>query len=77
MTGESTLRCAVRIVTVNANSHAKLTGMRMQRSIMGQAFSQVAPTWTYRYNQRNPTWNTTLVGHASENWMFFQGTNTA
>ncbi|KAG0697682.1 Alpha/Beta hydrolase protein [Suillus ampliporus] len=33
-------------------------------------------TWTYRYNTPSPKLNTTLVTHAAENWMMFNGTNT-
>ncbi|KDQ50936.1 hypothetical protein JAAARDRAFT_141079 [Jaapia argillacea MUCL 33604] len=52
--------------------------VRCARTIMGLAFSSFAPTWTYRYNQRNPTQSPTdlAVEHASENWMMFRGTNT-
>ncbi|KAL1723549.1 Alpha/Beta hydrolase protein [Schizophyllum commune] len=51
--------------------------VRCARTIMGEAFSRSVPAWTYRYNQRNPTEeNSTLVNHAAENWMMFQGTNT-
>ncbi|EAU85247.2 EstA protein [Coprinopsis cinerea okayama7 len=47
------------------------------RSIMGTAFSQRGlDTYTYRYNQRNPTNGGTGVWHAAENWMMFRGTNT-
>ncbi|EPQ51908.1 alpha/beta-hydrolase [Gloeophyllum trabeum ATCC 11539] len=52
--------------------------VRCARTIMGTAFSVLNNTWTYRYNQRNPTQpaNDTAVEHAAENWMMFQGTNS-
>ncbi|TFK73274.1 EstA protein [Pluteus cervinus] len=46
------------------------------RSILGHAFSKHGQTWTYRYNQRNPTSGGTAVYHAAENWMMFLGSNT-
>ncbi|EPQ51909.1 alpha/beta-hydrolase [Gloeophyllum trabeum ATCC 11539] len=51
--------------------------VRCARSIMGAALSVRNNTWTYRYNQRNPTQaaNDTAVEHSAENWMMFQGTN--
>ena len=48
------------------------------RNNLGAANSKVAQTWTYRYNQPNPTSgppNVTM--HAAENWMMFNGTNTS
>ncbi|KAG6894639.1 hypothetical protein C0992_005284 [Termitomyces sp. T32_za158] len=56
-----------------------LTGdvsVRCARTIMASSFSQNVPAWTYRYNQRNPTWPVLGVDHAAENWMMFLGTNT-
>ncbi|KII91820.1 hypothetical protein PLICRDRAFT_105475 [Plicaturopsis crispa FD-325 SS-3] len=46
------------------------------RAIMGGAFAGATKAWTYRYNQANPTTGSTTVGHAAENWMMFDGTNT-
>ncbi|KAJ8072039.1 hypothetical protein PM082_015597 [Marasmius tenuissimus] len=46
------------------------------RRILGEAYSKVTDTWTYRYNQANPTTGSTTVGHAAENWMMFLGSNT-
>ncbi|KAL0578093.1 hypothetical protein V5O48_003911 [Marasmius crinis-equi] len=46
------------------------------REILGGAFSTAPKSWTYRYNQANPTSGSTAVGHAAENWMMFLGTNT-
>ena len=44
---------------------------------MGEEFGKAATSWTYRYNQRNPTLNASFgVAHAAENWMMFKGTNT-
>jgi len=56
-----------------------LTGdfsVRCARTIMGTAFSKKVSTWTYRYNQRNPTSSSSDVAHAAENWMMFLGSNT-
>ncbi|KZT22314.1 alpha/beta-hydrolase [Neolentinus lepideus HHB14362 ss-1] len=51
--------------------------VRCARTILGTALSVFNNTWTYRYNQPNPTQiNDTAVEHASENWMMFRGTNT-
>ncbi|TFK53144.1 alpha/beta-hydrolase [Heliocybe sulcata] len=51
--------------------------VRCARTILSTAFSVFNNTWTYRYNQPNPTQvNDTLVEHAAENWMMFRGTNT-
>ncbi|KAL0946091.1 hypothetical protein HGRIS_012357 [Hohenbuehelia grisea] len=46
------------------------------REILGNAFAARTKAWTYRYNQRNPTSSSLAVGHAAENWMMFQGSNT-
>ncbi|EEB91226.1 hypothetical protein MPER_10448, partial [Moniliophthora perniciosa FA553] len=47
------------------------------REIMGEAFAEAPKSWTYRYNQPNPTGNVTAgTTHAAENWMMFLGTNT-
>ncbi|KAJ6473312.1 Alpha/Beta hydrolase protein [Mycena vulgaris] len=46
------------------------------RHILASAASNHNKAWTYRYNQRNPTSGGTGVGHAAENWMMFQGSNT-
>ena len=44
---------------------------------MGEEFGKTATSWTYRYNQRNPTLSASFgVSHAAENWMMFKGTNT-
>lgn len=47
-----------------------------QRTALGEAFAKAVQTWTYRYNQPNPTNGSDSVGHAAENWMMFLGTNT-
>jgi hypothetical protein len=41
---------------------------------MGDEFSRVVPSWTYRYDQPSRTDNTALVKHLAENWMMFHGT---
>ncbi|KAK1233835.1 hypothetical protein PQX77_003001 [Marasmius sp. AFHP31] len=46
------------------------------RAILGGAYSTSPKSWTYRYNQPNPTQNTPAVNHAAENWMMFLGSNT-
>ncbi|ESK95927.1 hypothetical protein Moror_956 [Moniliophthora roreri MCA 2997] len=47
------------------------------REIMGEAFAKAPKSWTYRYNQPNPTGNVAAgTTHAAENWMMFLGTNT-
>ncbi|KAG7089993.1 hypothetical protein E1B28_011615 [Marasmius oreades] len=46
------------------------------REVIGGAYSTAPKSWTYRYNQRNPTSGGVGVGHAAENWMMFLGTNT-
>jgi hypothetical protein len=44
---------------------------------MGKEFGERARSWTYRYNQRNPTIPAYFgVAHAAENWMMFKGTDT-
>ncbi|KAF8150954.1 Alpha/Beta hydrolase protein [Crassisporium funariophilum] len=56
-----------------------LTGdasVRCARTIWARAFAKIQTSWTYRYNQKNPTSGGTAVAHASENWMMFKGTNT-
>ncbi|KAI0696529.1 alpha/beta-hydrolase [Cytidiella melzeri] len=50
--------------------------LRCAAEIMGDSFSQHAKTYVYRYNTANPTGGNTIVWHASENWMMFDGTNT-
>lgn len=52
--------------------------LRCAREIMGDAFSQTTKVWTYRYNQANPTTANVIfgVGHAAENWLMFDGSNT-
>lgn len=47
-----------------------------QAEIVGDAFSDHAKTFTYRYNTANPTSGSSVVEHAAENWMMFRGTNT-
>ncbi|KAK0444039.1 alpha/beta-hydrolase [Armillaria borealis] len=43
--------------------------------ILAGAYS--SNTWTYRYNQPNPTSGSpTIVAHGAENWMMFLGSNT-
>ncbi|KAJ8072080.1 hypothetical protein PM082_015638 [Marasmius tenuissimus] len=46
------------------------------REILDGAYSNAPRSWTYRYNQPNPTQGTSAVTHAAENWMLFLGTNT-
>ncbi|KAJ7647961.1 alpha/beta-hydrolase [Roridomyces roridus] len=46
------------------------------RHIIATAVSKRNKAWTYRYNQANPTSGSISVGHAAENWMMFQGSNT-
>ncbi|KAJ7108820.1 Alpha/Beta hydrolase protein [Mycena epipterygia] len=46
------------------------------RHIIASAASKRNRAWTYRYNQANPTSGGSGVGHAAENWMMFQGSNT-
>ncbi|EGO01057.1 hypothetical protein SERLA73DRAFT_179100 [Serpula lacrymans var. lacrymans S7.3] len=46
------------------------------REAMGENSARYSDTWTYRYNQPNPTSGSDVVAHAAENWMMFQGTNT-
>jgi len=58
-----------------------LTGefqFRCGREIVGNAAHTAGvPTFAYRYNQPNPSFGpTTVVSHAAENWMMFNGTNT-
>ncbi|KAL1743321.1 Alpha/Beta hydrolase protein [Schizophyllum fasciatum] len=57
-----------RALTVTGES-----SLRCARTIMGEAFSQTVATWTYRYNQPDPSSNSTLANHAAENWMMFRG----
>ncbi|KAK0222835.1 alpha/beta-hydrolase [Armillaria nabsnona] len=48
---------------------------RCCREILASAYS--SNTWTYRYNQPNPTSSSpTIVIHGAENWMMFLGSNT-
>ncbi|KAK0214085.1 alpha/beta-hydrolase [Armillaria fumosa] len=51
---------------------------RCCRQLLGSAYSSKGiTTWTYRYNQPNPTSsNPTTVAHAAENWMMFLGSDT-
>ncbi|KAI0327529.1 alpha/beta-hydrolase [Cubamyces sp. BRFM 1775] len=46
------------------------------RAIIGTSAARKSKAYTYRYNQPVPTANTTVVFHASENWMMFRGTST-
>ncbi|KAJ7646026.1 Carboxylesterase [Mycena polygramma] len=46
------------------------------RHIIGTAVAKRNRAWTYRYNQPNPTAGGTATGHAAENFMMFQGSNT-
>ncbi|TFK33466.1 Alpha/Beta hydrolase protein [Crucibulum laeve] len=62
---------ALRFQTITGESELKCA-----RPILGAAFALRTKAWTYRYNQRNPTSGGSGVGHASENWMMFRGTNT-
>ena len=43
---------------------------------MAAQFAKQTKAFAYRYNQANPTSGSTIVNHAAENWMMFQGTNT-
>ncbi|TFY56348.1 hypothetical protein EVG20_g8956 [Dentipellis fragilis] len=46
------------------------------RAVMAAAAAQFNQTFTYRYNQPNPTCsNPTVVSHSAENWMMFRGSN--
>ncbi|KAF8824730.1 hypothetical protein HHX47_DHR7000131 [Lentinula edodes] len=48
-----------------------------KREIMGGAFASAPKSWTYRYNQPNPTLRMPgFTAHAAENWMMFNGINT-
>ncbi|KAK0222838.1 alpha/beta-hydrolase [Armillaria nabsnona] len=51
---------------------------RCCRQILASAYSSKGiNTWTYRYNQPNPTSGSpNIVAHAAENWMMFLGSNT-
>ncbi|KAJ3917914.1 Alpha/Beta hydrolase protein [Lentinula edodes] len=51
--------------------------LRCAREIMGGAFASAPKSWTYRYNQPNPTLGMPgFTAHAAENWMMFNGINT-
>ncbi|KAI0634113.1 alpha/beta-hydrolase [Trametes polyzona] len=50
--------------------------VRCAREIIGLAAARKNKAYTYRYNQAVPTSNSTVVAHASENWMMFRGTST-
>ncbi|KAI0327528.1 alpha/beta-hydrolase [Cubamyces sp. BRFM 1775] len=78
-TGESELICSVRLRHIRLFSKIILDlkfVCCLQRAIIGSAASRDNKVFTYRYNQPVPTFNTTLVTHAAENWMFFRGTLT-
>ncbi|THU84215.1 alpha beta-hydrolase [Dendrothele bispora CBS 962.96] len=47
--------------------------LRCARESLGSLFTR---SFTYRYNQPNPTQSGTAVQHAAENWMMFKGINT-
>lgn len=49
-----------------------------KRQILGSGYSSKGiNTWTYRYNQPNPTIGSpAIVAHAAENWMMFLGSDT-
>ncbi|KZT22324.1 alpha/beta-hydrolase [Neolentinus lepideus HHB14362 ss-1] len=47
--------------------------VRCAREVLGSAFSVLSNTWTYRYNQPNPTVPSKAVEHSAENWMMFRG----
>ncbi|KAK7461801.1 hypothetical protein VKT23_008233 [Stygiomarasmius scandens] len=47
--------------------------LRCARESLGSLFTK---SFTYRYNQPNPTQQGTAVQHAAENWMMFKGINT-
>ncbi len=48
------------------------------RQILASAYSSKGiDTWTYRYNQPDPTSGSpNIVAHTAENWMMFLGSNT-
>lgn len=77
-TGEPELICAVSFkLFIMCGDMVLLMCPIDQRAIMGGAYAQSGlKTWTYRYNQPNPTSGSDSVGHAAENWMMFWGTNT-
>ncbi|KAJ3756051.1 alpha/beta-hydrolase [Lentinula raphanica] len=51
--------------------------LRCARKIMGGAFANAPKSFTYRYNQPNPTLGMPgFTAHAAENWMMFNGINT-
>ncbi|EIW79897.1 alpha beta-hydrolase, partial [Coniophora puteana RWD-64-598 SS2] len=51
--------------------------LRCGREVMsGAAAKSEVKTWTYTYNQANPTGGSDAAGHAAENWMVFRGSNT-
>ncbi|KAI0822444.1 alpha/beta-hydrolase [Trametes gibbosa] len=50
--------------------------IRCAREIIGLAAAKKNKAYTYRYNQAVPTTHSTIVAHASENWMMFRGTST-
>ncbi len=75
-TGESALICAVSINPRKNPPHLDLTWTWTQREIMGNAFAKKTKAFTYRYNQPNPTFGSSAVGHAAENFMMFRGINT-
>ncbi|KAL0578082.1 hypothetical protein V5O48_003900 [Marasmius crinis-equi] len=50
--------------------------IRCGREILGGAYANAPKSWTYRYNQPNPTLGIPAVTHAAENYMMFLGTNT-
>ncbi|KAJ7590223.1 Alpha/Beta hydrolase protein [Mycena floridula] len=51
-------------------------GLICARNILAPIFAKTSKSFTYRYNQANPTTaNPNVVAHAAENWMMFLGTN--
>ncbi|KAK7043872.1 hypothetical protein VNI00_008038 [Paramarasmius palmivorus] len=43
------------------------------REIVAENHSNLVPVWAYRYNEPNPTLNTTVVTHAAEIWWMHLG----
>ena len=48
-----------------------------KRTIIASSWNKAnVQTWTYRYNQPDPTGGSTATAHAAENYMMFRGTHT-
>ena len=52
----------------------------IQREIIGNATRRYSRTWTYRFNQPNPTtvqvFGEGVVAHTADNYFLFEGTNS-